>query len=189
MEFITAEDVECYPNKIMELLDEFQNTFPQVDIYNNSIQWKLFLRYVYKNLFAMPDDQTRLYYQHNRIDYKDTVLLDKILDVYCDICYLCKKDINPYDFGLFTGIQYTTILQWQNPTHKNSFVWQRLASGHEYVIRSKLHDTNNPTGQIALANNDLGWSTARVEHTTQERRLLSREELQQLSGSAPILPD
>lgn len=187
MEFITAEDVECYPNKIMELLDEFQNTFPQVDIYNNSIQWKLFLRYVYKNLFASP--KRGLYKQSNRLDYKDTALLHDIMDVYCDLSYLCKKDINPYDFALFTGIEYHSILQWQQTTHKNNSIWQRLVNGHEYVIRSKLHDTNNPTGQIALANNDLGWSTARVEHTTQERRLLSREELQQLSGSAPMLPD
>lgn len=182
---ITQDEIQYYPDKVTVLIEGFKLLHPMVDLENNSIQWKLLLKYLNKHLFAKDPNTITPHGRHTILDLDDDKVLDSIVDIYIDIACLYSKDINIYDFSLFVGLDYSNIQKWGNITHKQNRNYQKIITGHEYIIRSKLHDSKNPTAHIALANNDLGWSTARIDHTVQERRLISRDDIAQLGDNEP----
>lgn len=182
---ISREDIQYYPDKITALIEEFKSMYPMVNLETNSIQWKLLLKYLNSNLFAKVPNTVTPYGRNTILDLEDRKVLDSITDIYINLCYLYSKDVNLYDYSLFIGMDYSNVVAWENVTHKNADVIKKIQSGHEYIIRSKLHDSNNPTAHIALANNDLGWSTARIDHQVQERRLISRDDIAQIGNGQP----
>lgn len=121
----------------------------------------LCMKYIYEQLFK--PNKTLCNNQKSYIDYNNIELLQTLADKFIDICLLFNKSLGLMSFGFMCGIDYSTLMRWQNERESNPQRFNIIKSvqeGHKMCHVGLLNDT--PVGALAVANNDhetgLEWS-------------------------------
>lgn len=109
--------------------------------------------------------------KYSLLPYDDIDVLNRLIDVYFELCDICDVDSTVRGFCCMTGFNEFVLNRWKddelNPARSQCI--KRIAQNRIAGIESKLSD--NPIGATALANNSksLGmmWSrnTAQLQST------------------------
>lgn len=110
------------------------------------------LRFVFKSLFK--PEHTQLNNMLSLLPYDDLTVLDRLIDIYNDLCMMCDKTNGVQGFSAMTGYGYRTLNKWlvdeTNPERMQ--ITKRLAETRKHLFRNSLSDDR--MGRIVLANND-----------------------------------
>lgn len=96
-----------------------------------------------------------------------------IVNCFLDICMLFNKALGIFSFGLFTGIDNSTLFRWLGPEGEKAnpqrcYLLKTIKEYNQGALISNLKDT--PVGALAVANNDietgLQWSQNQVASIT-----------------------
>lgn len=159
----TEQGLEVYDNQIEFL---FKQYFIDrgIDIEKDDIKQTKFnsaWKYVYKNLF-MPDENTIRYNNKtSKINYDDVWEINRICNIYIDLCF--EYNIRPCQYGFYrlTGITRETMRTWKNGEYRlgddnatitHSGIIKKIDDAYKEYYQDNMTDT--PIGQITMANND-----------------------------------
>ena len=91
----------------------YKECHPDIDIYAmKQLTWNSVLIYIKKCIFILNGKSV--------LNYNDYELLENVADIYMELCYRYNKSISLYGYSLFTGIAYTTLLDWENNVHRHN---------------------------------------------------------------------
>lgn len=123
----TRNGVEVYENKIYELADEYIDNLKESENYDDSEikvlmrkpqPFKGMLKYIFKKLFKIGVNDIKYSNKNSKIDYGDIELIDKIWNIYTELCYKYLQNPTILNFSLLTGIDNTTIDSWKNGEYR-----------------------------------------------------------------------
>jgi hypothetical protein len=187
-------DINTVSQNIDNCVIEFFNQY-DIDIYNpqniktiSHNMLSLCMRYIYERLFK--PDKTLCNNQKSYIDYNNIDLLQVLANKFIDICLMFNKSLGLMSFGFMCGIDYSTLMRWQNEKELNPQRCEILKSvqeGHKMCHIGLLNDT--PVGALAVANNDyetgLEWGKNQQVIATQNVYYLPSERSERLKLDAP----
>lgn len=188
------DDITVYADKFEELIEEYKELYPQNDISKSQHHWTHCLIFLYERLFKPTDKQ--ISHRNSVLNYDNDDEMLYILDLYIKYSLMYGRDVTLYGFNTLTGIDdSTSYCVWNSTGNSNSnMVNEKLSSrrlkitekinkAHETALRSKLYDSNNITGQLALANYDLGFNMPGVREQRQNIQVLGSDNLPKLEIS------
>lgn len=185
------DDITVYADKFEELIEEYKELYPQNDISKSQHHWTHCLIFLYERLFKPTDKQPSN--RKSVLDYDNDKEMTYICDLYIKYSLLYGRDVTLYGFNTLTGIDnFTSYSTWDiNNKYNNSVelgsrridLLEKIARAHETALRSKLYDSNNITGQLALANYDLGFNMPGVREQRQNVQILGSDNLPKLEIS------
>ncbi|MCC8044024.1 MAG: hypothetical protein LIP12_00805 [Clostridiales bacterium] len=150
-------------------------------------KWNACLMYIYNNLFKADDTCVKYNNKNACIDYSDYETIDRICNIYINLCFEYDKEISVMGFSLMTGISRDTIYSWGNGEY-------RLNSSHSDVYK-KLHDFNeeslsnmlvsgkkNPVGILGCLNRRHGWNMPGAAKAEEPKRTQSIDDIARRYG-------
>lgn len=189
---ILKSETEVYESQISALFHRYFSD-RNIDLQKDKIRQTKFnaaWKYVFDNLFR-PDETTIRYNNKNsKLDYGDLEQLNRICDIYLDICFEYNIIPSKFGFARLTGITEETMRTWANgdfrasdekATLTHSALITKIDKCHKEYYRNNLADT--PVGQITIANNDDEVGLKYAEKTAQAQAAawaipqLSRQEI------------
>lgn len=116
-------------------------------------------RYVFKCLFEIPENVKLKHYKKTSIDYNDYETLEKIANIYIDLCEAYHIEPSYYGYCRLTGLNYGVFCRWakgdvsglSNP-EKLISISQMIQGASQNFTRSQLE--TSAIGQITKANHD-----------------------------------
>lgn len=152
-------EISVYNDKIDMYISLFKEE-NNIDCFKSQMVWDACLMYIYRNVFK-PDHNLR----DNRkciIPYSDMDTIFKVLDIYTYYCNINERMTSIDGFCIMTGISDDTVYRNASGNSELSRQWKvllkRLHGSKQSAIDSKLFDSNNVTGQLALANHYFGYN-------------------------------
>ncbi len=143
MPVITEDCIEVYENQIELYLDQYI-TERKIKNMNKETQsrWNAALLYIKKYVFQNKDN---LMSEFNHSMY-DECKIDRICDIYINLCYEYDKEISINGFSFLTGIHIDTIYSWGKEETRsiiyydsegkrigNISIWKYNHPGEEYT--------------------------------------------------------
>ena len=155
MLLIDKDDYKLSDNELTEYLLESADKHGFSDI--NSIttnQFNVLLCDIGSKFF-----NNNILYNHNHYSLDENII-DLLCNYYIYICSLYNKCISMYNFCNMINIEMSVVEAWKgcDLTSKNYAVYKRLTDTREGYIKSKLIDSNNVVGSIAVANQEFKWT-------------------------------
>ena len=162
--YININTIEQQINDCVDMfLNELQIDNDYVSII--SIKHSTFtymMSYIYEHLFK--PSETLCNNQKSYVDYTNIELLQKLADIFINLCQRFNKAQGLMSFSYLLGCSYSTLSDWMNRTDelnlKRSAVLKSIQEGHKQQQINLLNDS--PVGALAVANNDietgLEWS-------------------------------
>ena len=99
-------------------------------------------------------DKKQITNQLSLLPYNDNEILERLVNIYINLCTMCNKSTGLYGFSSLTGYYYNTIKQWYgdelNPVRMS--LLKRIAENRQHLHINRMQDT--PLGDVAVANND-----------------------------------
>ena len=180
------DNITDYEPLIYETIEQYKLEYPESDISKSQMNFTHMLRYIYKKLFK--PDKPMINNQNCIVPYEDTEKLIYLCNIYIDICTIYNRDCTLYGFLCnMLGIEdHTVYNMWLDNTELGSrrkVITEKIQQAHELALRSKLYDSNNITGQLALANYDLGFNMPGVREQRQNVQLIGSDNLPKLEIS------
>lgn len=154
MLLIDKDDYKLTDNEITEAIEQCCIDH-NLDILNISTnQFSAILMQVGKQFFH---DNSILYIHPQKVDIS---LIIPLCDYYIYISKLYNKCISIELFCNLINIDMSVVEAWKGCelTSKNYAVYKRLTDTREGYIKSKLIDSNNVVGSIAVANQEFKWT-------------------------------
>lgn len=167
----------CDMRGITDLVSECQN------------RWNAALLYVHRKLFKGTDilkqdpvyieDNGSYVYRTSIINNYDLEKLNKLVDVYINICNEFDKEISVMGFYKLSGVDWDYINSFGN--NDNSFgvngdnltknigaqIWKKLYNENEESLSSKLvSGKGNPVGLLGVLNRKHGWNMGQPRTVT-----------------------
>lgn len=196
----TPDTPEVFKNDIELYLAQFCEEYKIDDMTKEpQSRWNAALMYV--NRYAFSDksilklsnninkSNTNCIMNSNFYMY-DLDKLDYILYIYYYLCSVYDKECSIMGYGLLTGINYDTLMDWGADERKLSTkgfdIVEKLRLFREESLSNKLATGNkNPVGILAILNRHYAWNLPGVSRETNQRQALTAADIrQQLQNSA-----
>lgn len=150
-------NTEIYENKIEELFYEY---FEQrgIDLNSNNIKQTKFnacWKYIYNILFKPEPNTTRRYNAASKLDYNNIDLLNRICDIYIDLCF--EYNIAPFRYGFcrLTGINEDTLHTWKNKECRAYIYYDKDNNLIDDIVTWKLHNKGEYRKEPTSLHSDL----------------------------------
>lgn len=193
--------VEVYENDIVLHLKRYIEERNIEDMHKEpQSRWNAALLYINKALFKgtdvlKADNYTTGNLRHNNPSNNnayDTDKVNRVCDIYIDLCYEYDKEVSLMGFSKLTGIALDTLYQWAaentQPGSSGSEIYKKLNAEREESLSNKLvTGKQNPVGLLGVLNRHYGWNMGQPRGQ-QEAKTQSIEQIQE-RYRAPELPD
>lgn len=188
MERVTEQEqtTEVFENDIQLYLSMFCEENGIEDMAAESQgRWNGALRYIRRHVFA---DKSILKSKTNISIYSNDIpsnfnaynydIVNRICDIYIDLCFLYDKEISIIGFSNMTGIDNETIAIWGNKEQRLSTlsfeICKKLTTFREESLSNKLATgKQNPVGVIAILNRQFGWASPYTSDARKQQQALS----------------
>lgn len=196
---------EIYADNIRPLVDEYINSLEadtpedRNKLMTKSPIFRGMLKYIYTNLFKINPDRGDIKYnnKNSNIDYSDIDYINTLWDIYTSLCYKYLQNPTILNFGLLTGIDFTTFDSWNKGTMRagpdgasseHSKSYKRWLKECEAALVDGA-STGNP-GPMFLLKANYGYveQAQRIEIVGQGTPQISTEELLRLRQERRELP-
>lgn len=182
----TAEGIEIYENGIAEYLDAYIAERQIEDMHKEpQSRWNAALLYINKYLFKPNRDILKLdNYCSGNLNYNnqsnnnayDTDKVNRICDIYIDLCYEYDKEISVMGFSKLTGIVPDTVYSWAEGSTQlgssGSLVYKKLSKEREESLAGMLiSGKRNPVGVLGVLNHSYNWNMPGVREQTPKKAL------------------
>lgn len=187
-----AINTDTIQEQVEKLIEQYCRKY-NIDLYDYNKRSNIkhnevnnILRYCYNSLFKpshnLPNNQKSL------LNYNDVEQLQKIADIFLNICMMFNKSLGLFSFSIFTGIDKSTFTIWMSDEGRLSNpqrfdLLQNIKDYNKGALINNLKDT--PVGALAVANNDvetgLEWSKQQAQQIAQNQVfILPSERLERL---------
>lgn len=186
-----GELIEVFENDLDKYLHLFcsENDIDDMKKESQAV-WNSCLRYIYKNVFKGKDLlKDKALYNNNSIALTNTnkynydVVMD-LVDIYIhDMCMKYDKEVSILGFSTLSGIDDTTIHEWNNRSSDKSSsmsfnIYKKLNQYREESLSNKLATGNkNPVGVLAILNRHYQWNLPGVSKEAANKSNLSLEDM------------
>lgn len=160
---INAEcGVEVYEDAVYDYLDEYIDTHKVEDMHKEpQSRWNAALIYINKNYFKMHPDILKS--EDRTSNTYDLKAVDRVCDIYIELCYEYDKEVSILGFCKLTGIVQDTIYQWGAETSRlgssASEIYKKLSTEREESLSNMLiSGKRNPVGLLGALNRHYGWN-------------------------------
>ena len=110
-----------YENEIISYLDTFCKDKGISDLKKESQGvWNACMRYIGTNYFKNGSTFNKLIKPNTQCNSYDLVQVERVFNIYIDLCFTYDKEISLYGFSFFTGIDKSTLYDWGNEAHRAS---------------------------------------------------------------------
>lgn len=164
---ITGDGIEVYESNIESYLQQYIDE-RGIGNMNKETQgrWNAALLYINKYVFT---DQSLLMSEVNKSMY-DEYKVNRLCDIYINICYENDKEISVLGFSKLTGINPDTIYSWRNEEYRSNIYYD---SDGNRIGNIQMWRINHPGEEY---RQELGSSCSEVY------KKLHREREESLSG-------
>lgn len=181
----TEEGIEVFENDICLYLQEYIDTHNIEDMHKEpQSRWNAALLYINKNYFKVNTDILKAdnYCTGNLINGNtsnnnayDLEKVNKVCDIYIDLCYEYDKEISILGFSKLTGITTDTLHQWgaetSRPGSSGSDIYKKLSREREESLSNMLiSGKRNPVGLLGALNRHYGWNMGQPRGQTGEQK-------------------
>ena len=176
IETVKTGDIEYYSNRIDEAIENYKIENDIEDIKALSqLEFNALLIYIGKSVFKVN--------HKNILDYRDIILIDKILDIYIRVCYRYKKSVSIYGFSYFIAIDYSTLNRWSNNSNRDVLYYD--VDNNIYIDNGSItfYKMHNPNLNIVEMPNTMYSALCKKIKTVREHCLTDKTE----DGSIPSL--
>lgn len=114
--------------------------------------FKEIFKRLFKTTINLPDNRK------SKIDYNDIDVLNRIADIYIELCFNYHIEPTNYSFLALTGISKDTWYRWKNLENRGNssvkwyYLTEKIQDASQAYTRAELE--NGLVGQITKANND-----------------------------------
>ena len=191
---IRSEDgIEVYENGIHTYLDEYLETHDVKDMHKEpQSRWNAALLYINKCMFKPHRDILRadnydtgklIHNNSTNNNAYDLDVVNRLCDIYIDLCYEYDKEVSILGFSKLTGINPDTFYDWGNessrPGSSGCEIYKKLNREREESLSNKLiSGKQNPVGLLGALNRHYGWNMGQPRGTSGEQRQ-SLEQIQE----------
>lgn len=176
----TEQGIEVYESEIDRLCDEYIDRLNNPEDIKNRITFSGLLRYIYKHLFK--PKQTDLIYNGKTsiLDYGDIETLNRVYELFTDLCCRYQKEYTLNSFLTMTGISNDTINNWE----KGIKIPNNNRYSSNYVSSSQNGIDNNIYNNSDISTYDKQYSSSALvndiyninnSNVNGENRVLPRE--------------
>lgn len=200
----TADGMEIYENGIARYLDQYIQEREIEDMHKEpQSRWNAALLYINNNLFKLHRDILKadnystgnlVYNNPTNNNAYDITKIDRICDIYINLCYEYDKEISIMGFSKLTGITQDTIYSWYNDSDRlgslGSKIYKKLTAEREESLSNMLiSGKRNPVGLLGALNRHYGWNMGQPRGQ-QEQKRQSIEQIQERysAGIAANMP-
>ena len=188
----TPDTPEMFKNDIELYLAQFCEEYKIEDMTKEpQSRWNAALMYI--NRYAFSDksilklnnninkSNTNCIMNSNFYMY-DLDKLDYILYIYYYLCSVYDKECSILGYGLLTGVNYDTLMDWGADERKLSTkgfdIVEKLRLFREESLSNKLATGNkNPVGILAMLNRHYSWNLPGVSRETNQRQALTAADI------------
>lgn len=190
----TESGIEVYEDRISEYLDQYIDEHKIEDMHKEpQSRWNAALLYINKYLFKPNRDILKadnIYKTGNLVNGNasncnayDIDKVNRICDIYINLCYEYDKEISQMGFSKLTGISLETINQWGADNYQlgssSSEIYKKLTAEREESLSNMLiSGKRNPVGLLGALNRHYGWNMGQPRGGTVENHQ-SIEQIQQ----------
>lgn len=128
-------------------------------------------RYVYKKLFKPSKDDRYRYSKTSNIDYSDAILLDEIVDIFCDICTGYNITGRQDMFCDMTGIHRATIHKWSKGELRGNVYYDLEGNIIKDIQSWKLNNKGDYITIPSTAHSDIAKKIAGIHNKTAANKL------------------
>ena len=198
---VNTSDVEVFENDIVMYLRLYCEEHSIDDIKKESQSvWNGALRYIKRHVFPDVSNLKRkdnIAIESNSISSTfgayDYDIVNRICDIYIDLCFTYDKEISICGFSNLTGVSIDAISSWGNGTRGalsplSVEIWQKLYTFREESLSDKLvTGKQNPVGVLGVLNRHYQWNMPGVSRDRGATKELTANDiralLQQKGGS------
>lgn len=192
----TADGIEVFRNDIMLYLQMFceEQDIESMKKESQSV-WNGALRYIRKHVFVDRDmlKSKEKFNVHNNVipstfNAYNYEMVDKLCDLYIDICFIYDKEVSIIGFSNLIGIDTDTINEWGRErvglSTTSTAVYKKLRDFREESLSNKLvTGKQNPVGVLGVLNHHYSWNMPGVREEQKQQRVLTADQLPRLDGS------
>lgn len=190
-----GKSIDVYEDDISMYLDEYIHSHTDIESMRKEPQsrWNAALIYIYKALFK--DSRDKLLSDTNLYNGYDIELINKLCDIYINLCYEYDKEISIIGFSKLTGINQDTFYNWGNREVQVSSggfeIYKKLNSEREESLSNKLISGGlNPMKILPALNRHYGWNMGQPRGADGAAKIaVSREEIAARAQVVDLLPD
>ena len=188
-----GELIDVFENDLDKYLHLFcsENDIDDMKKESQSV-WNSCLRYIYKNVFRNKDilkdknlyninNNSIMNTNYNRYNYD--IVMDLVNIYIHDMCMKYDKEVSILGFSTLSGIDDTTIHEWNNRNSDKSSsmsfnIYKKLNQFREESLSNKLATANkNPVGVLAILNRHYQWNLPGVSKEAASKSNLSLEDM------------
>ena len=176
IETVNDKDINYWENRIESAIEDYKHENNIDDIKALSqLEFNALLIYIGKSVFKVNN--------RNILDYRDIILIDKILDIYIRVCYRYKKSVSIYGFSYFIAIDYSTLNRWNNNSNRDTLYYDVDNNIYIYNGSITFYKMHNPNLNIVEMPNTMYSALCKKIKTVREHCLTDKTE----DGSIPSL--
>lgn len=190
------DGTEIYETDIQLYLDQYITDHEIEDMHREpQSRWNAALLYINKYLFKPNRDILKAdNYMTGNLKYNnssnqnayDADKVNRVCDIYINLCYEYDKEISILGFSKLTGINPDTFYDWgsesSRPGSSCCEIYKKLSQEREESLSNKLvTGKQNPVGLLGVLNRHYGWNMGQPRGQ-QEQKVKSLEQLEQHYG-------
>lgn len=158
---IKIKSEEVYENRIHELADDYIENLKVSENYTDeevkmlmrkTQPFKGMLKYIFKHLFKIRKGDVKYNNKNSRIDYNDVETLEKLWDLYAELCYRYLQNPTIMNFSLMTGIDYETFATWANGEYRGGNAGA-ASSAHSAAVKRWRKECECALADTAMTGN------------------------------------
>jgi hypothetical protein len=176
IETVNDKDINYYENRIESAIEEYklENNIDDIKALSQ-LEFNALLIYIGKSVFRINNK--------NILDYRNTELLDGLLDIYVNICYRYKKSVSIYGYSYFVSMSYSTLNTWNNNQYRNTIYYDTDNNTYIDGTSISLYKVNHPNANIVETSNNAHNRLCKKIKAIREHCLTDKTE----DGSIPSL--
>lgn len=166
------DGIEVYEDGIYEYLDRYIEEH-DIDMHKEpQSRWNAALLYINKYLFKdnrdilKADNYITGNLKYNNSSNQNAYDIDKVnrvSDIYINLCYEYDKEISILGFSKLTGINPDTFYDWGNESSRPGSscceIYKKLSREREESLSNRLvTGKQNPVGLLGVLNRHYGWN-------------------------------
>ena len=188
----TENGIEVYETVIHEYLDQYIQEHraedKNFDLHKESQnKWNAVLLYIYKYMFR--DNVDILKTLDKVSDRYDIEKVNRVCDIYIELCYEYDKEISILGFCKLTGIVQDTIYSWGSGKTQlgssASEIYKKLSREREESLSAILvSGKRNPVGVLGVLNHAYSWNMPGVRESKQDSQ--PTESIEQITNELAL---